>query len=396
MFTTPTYKMPRTERPPPRRKIPNSPFYEPEQRLVPYAFDEEDDFRLQEREVARKVSANAYNNLPPLLPPDDTYDPFQEQYPPQNGPININNGYTPTNTGRNYSRRYRRTHMWPRRRYHHGARSILKMLPYGSQTRQDIYDQYALRNYRAAMAKAGYNQTAIQAATAPQAYTWRRADYTGTYNNLPVKIPPVHGRGRYRRRRRQTRRRRFRGRGAYTAGITISDLNKPNTAERLQIHGYIKQPYSDHNQQIYHNPTTKHTYFNITGSHNIRDWLINDTALALNNLHNTYRYKSAKNALYKTETLFGKNITLTGHSLGGIIASKIAKPYHTLYTFNKGVSILDKNKPNEYAYRTNMDPVSILNTFAKNTINTKTLPSYFNLKNIFDSHSTRHFNNIKF
>lgn len=132
----------------------------------------------------------------------------------------------------------------------------------------------------------------------------------------------------------------------------------------------IKQGYtydkelSNHNQQFYFNPDTKKLITNVSGTHNARDWGTN-LMLATGRLKKSKRYKEAHSSYDKARTKYNPTeSTVTGHSLGGAIASGIGKGSDKIVTYNKGATIGQKTRKNEASYRTKYDPVS---TFAQKT-----------------------------
>ena len=67
--------------------------------------------------------------------------------------------------------------------------------------------------------------------------------------------------------------------------------------DRLQNQGYIKDnALSSHNQQVYFNPEKNDLIYNVTGSHNLKDWGTN-LYLATGNLKKTNRFKEAHEGL---------------------------------------------------------------------------------------------------
>jgi len=82
-------------------------------------------------------------------------------------------------------------------------------------------------------------------------------------------------------------------------------------------HGYIRDPMSNDNQQIYFHQPSKSLLVNVTGTHNIKD-VGTDVALVAGKLQDTKRFKEAKQAIASAKQKYGVDTaTLTAHSLGG-------------------------------------------------------------------------------
>jgi hypothetical protein len=157
---------------------------------------------------------------------------------------------------------------------------------------------------------------------------------------------------------------------------------------------------SNHNQKIFFNPKTKKLLMVGAGTHNLSD-IGTDIYLAAGKLKNTKRYKEAKEVLEKARNLFpsAKGVEIVGHSLFGAIASGIGKKTDKITTYNKGVTIGQKTRPNEHAYRTEGDIVSILSdkpiTLNKKTQNLRQHKSVQNVSvpTFFKSHNLENLKN---
>ena len=151
--------------------------------------------------------------------------------------------------------------------------------------------------------------------------------------------------------------------------------NDPN---RLTSTGFnYDKELSDHNQQVYYNPSKQKLLYSIAGTQSGND-VGTDLLMGLGLLKNTKRYKEADDKLAKAKDKYKPNNTIiAGSSLGGSIASKIGKAEDKIYTYNKFSHIAEKVMPNEQSYRSSGDLVSIFNP-SKNTktFNTKILPIY--------------------
>ena len=96
--------------------------------------------------------------------------------------------------------------------------------------------------------------------------------------------------------------------------------NKKKQEAFAMEHGYIRDPNSNDNQQIYFHPPSKSLLVNVTGTHNISD-IGTDAALVAGKLQDTKRFKEAKQAIANAKQKYGvDSATLTGHSLGGALA----------------------------------------------------------------------------
>lgn len=127
---------------------------------------------------------------------------------------------------------------------------------------------------------------------------------------------------------------------------------------------------SNHNQQVWYNPTEKKLLYNVAGTHNLSDWGT-DVYLAMGKLKDTNRYKEADNILKQAKAKYNPaNTTVTGHSLGSTIANQIASKGNgdQVYALDGGFTIGQKisNNPNFHNYRTAGDVVSILGAPSKN------------------------------
>lgn len=140
---------------------------------------------------------------------------------------------------------------------------------------------------------------------------------------------------------------------------------------RLEKDGYIKDnELSNHNQQVYFNKDKKDLIYNVTGSHNLKDWGTN-LYLASGQIKKTDRYKQAHKGLRQAKEKYKiNNVKVTGDSLGGNIAGYISSKNDKTTTLNKGSTIGQKVRANENGFRVSSDVVSLLN---KNSKHMKTL-----------------------
>jgi hypothetical protein len=167
--------------------------------------------------------------------------------------------------------------------------------------------------------------------------------------------------------------------------------------EEMAKYGYvIDKALSNDNQQVYYNPTTGKMLYNVTGSHNLSDWVNSDLKLALGvhknegkpiiersiesllpesfkkgfdrkyenvfgGFKDTDRYKQADETLKAAKAKYNpSDVSITGHSLGGRIVQDIAKNDDKVYALDAGQTIGQKVKggPNRQIYRTFGDVVS--------------------------------------
>lgn len=143
----------------------------------------------------------------------------------------------------------------------------------------------------------------------------------------------------------------------------------------------VDDELSDHHSTIYHNPNTKHTVVAFRGSAEKHD-IGTDALLFLNLGAKTNRFKDANALTDKVIQKYGKqNTSLTGHSLGGAIASNVSKNKDLdTTTFSKGRTLLPtKNAPREKSLRSILDPLS----------GSAIIPSAFSLPNLLIGGSGR-------
>lgn len=167
------------------------------------------------------------------------------------------------------------------------------------------------------------------------------------------------------------------------SGLTERDLALFNMGAYESPHYHANQvgngwnvddELSDHHSTIYHNPNTKHTVVAFRGTKDKHD-LGTDALLFLGLGGKTNRYKTANNITDKVISKYGReNTSLTGHSLGGDIASNVSKNKDLdATTFSKGRKLLpSKNAPREKALRSVLDPLS----------GNAVIPSSFSLPNL--------------
>ena len=217
--------------------------------------------------------------------------------------------------------------------------------------------------------------------------------------------------------------------------------------DEISKYGYqIDKGLSNDNQQVYYNPESKKLLYNVTGSHNLTDWVNSDLKLALGirknegkpiiergiekllpdawkkgfdrgyenvfgGFRDTTRYKEANETLKKAKAKYNPaDVSISGHSLGGRIVQDIAKKSDKVYALDAGSTIGQtvKGGPNRNIYRTAGDVVSgttawnqHVHTLA-NPHTSKILPALFSkdprqiaLAGAIDSFNAHNIENIK-
>ena len=103
-----------------------------------------------------------------------------------------------------------------------------------------------------------------------------------------------------------------------TDNLSLHDVLKNSYAKNKSksMKGYnLDEKLSNHNQQVYYNPTNKKLLYSIAGTHNLSD-VGTDFYLGIGKLKNTNRYKEADNTLKQAKQKYGvSSATVTGHSL---------------------------------------------------------------------------------
>ena len=171
--------------------------------------------------------------------------------------------------------------------------------------------------------------------------------------------------------------------------------------ERLKRYNYyVSDTLSTPDIKVAFNPTNRKLLLLGAGTNKLAD-IGTDAYLATGNLKLTNRYKEAKALLKKAKRAYNvDSATIVGHSLFGAIGSGIAKDIDKVYTYNKGAGIAgNEYRPNERAYRSAGDVVSLLASGNKNMRTIKPQidqplsgfeqPSQFDL---FQPHAVRNLN----
>jgi len=126
------------------------------------------------------------------------------------------------------------------------------------------------------------------------------------------------------------------------------------------------------------------------GSTRVSDFLYEDPRLITygGQFFDTRRVENAKNLSKAVEEKYGISPTLVGHSLGGYLAEKGARPNSQVYTYNKAAglpSIFGSTPKTQTDYRTTLDVPSALSNFQSG--NRTTLSGSWNP---FDSHDLKY------
>lgn len=132
-------------------------------------------------------------------------------------------------------------------------------------------------------------------------------------------------------------------------------------------HGYIRDPASNDNQQIYFHPPSKSLLVNVTGTHNIKD-IGTDAMLIAGKLQDTKRFKEAKQSIASAKQKYGvDNATLTAHSLGGgILQQGAGDKNDKVIVLDSAMTIGQRVNPKHNIYRSSGDIVSIAGAGSKN------------------------------
>lgn len=144
--------------------------------------------------------------------------------------------------------------------------------------------------------------------------------------------------------------------------------DEDKAAKMLKKYGYVlDKDLTNREHLTAYNPFEKKLLFVPVGTQptSVKD-IVTDIHLAAGNLKNTSRYKSDKAAFNMALNKYDEDMAVVaGHSLGGTIASGIARGRDQLYTLNKGATIGSQTRKNEEAFRIQGDVVSALGTGIK-------------------------------
>jgi hypothetical protein len=165
-------------------------------------------------------------------------------------------------------------------------------------------------------------------------------------------------------------------------------------------HGYIRDPSSNDNTQIYFHPPSKSLLVNVTGTHNLSD-VKTDALLLAGKLQNTDRYKQAKKTISDAKQKYGvDSAILTGHSLGGGIVQQVAGSNDKVHVLDSAMTLGQRVRKGQNVYRSSGDIVSIFGAGNKNVKTLQGKQSLFSpgssllkrTQNILDAHKV---SNIK-
>ena len=128
--------------------------------------------------------------------------------------------------------------------------------------------------------------------------------------------------------------------------------------KRHNIGNYIyDKRLSNINTAIWNNKNLNISHISYRGSKDIEDFIITDLEVFLDKIDQSERFKKALNLTYQVRNKYGSNIEISGHSLGGTIASYITShlgKYSWFYkatTFNPGTTPLTSKLNYEYSYK---------------------------------------------
>ena len=155
----------------------------------------------------------------------------------------------------------------------------------------------------------------------------------------------------------------------------LADILKASYLPQAKASSYLADKYnytydpslSSMEQKVFVTPTGRPIIAE-RGSTRVSDFLYEDPRLITygGQFFDTRRVANAKNLSKSVEEKYGISPTLVGHSLGGYLAEKGARPNSDVYTYNKASglpSIFSSTPKNQYDYRTTLDPVSALSVF---------------------------------
>ena len=172
--------------------------------------------------------------------------------------------------------------------------------------------------------------------------------------------------------------------------LRASYLPQKKAAELMATKGYgFDKDLSNMEQKIFVSPSGKPIIAE-RGSVRVSDFLYEDPRLITygGSLFDTRRVANAKQLSKEVEEKYGVAPTLVGHSLGGYLSEKGARPTSEIYTYNKASglpAIFSSTPKTQYDYRTSLDIPSALSQFQSG--NRTTLPGSWNP---IDSHDLKY------
>jgi hypothetical protein len=151
--------------------------------------------------------------------------------------------------------------------------------------------------------------------------------------------------------------------------LDLSGAAYDNEPQR-EVGGFVlDEDLSNKKTRVFHNPETKEVKISHKGTDPTdKNDLKNDLLLSVGllNKHTSQRVRNANKITAEANKKYGaENITHTGHSLGGYLASNSARGENKVETYNAGTSPLaivsnqfKKKKQNAIHYTTGVDPIS--------------------------------------
>lgn len=178
---------------------------------------------------------------------------------------------------------------------------------------------------------------------------------------------------------------------AKTLQSMISNGYEKKPQSKDKIDGYVlDKELSGTRAQVYHNPETDHLVINHRGTKGMQD-VFTDIGLMFNHKSNK-RFQHGKAvtdaALKKYDT---ENVTLSGHSLAGVIAKEANKKHgKETITVNGAVTpydMLSKQDNNTLVVRSKLDPISYLHSWSPFANKAQTIDIEAKSYNPFTEHS---------
>lgn len=150
----------------------------------------------------------------------------------------------------------------------------------------------------------------------------------------------------------------------FYAALTRASGKDKETRDRVaQQYGYVHDPdLSTGDIAVYAKPDKSHAVVSLAGTDftNFKD-IKADIGVVAGQVHNTQRYKESEDATRKVLGKYGKNVTLSGYSLGGAVADKLGQQMEMeSVVFNPGSNPLlpTRKGSNTKVYSHNNDLVS--------------------------------------
>jgi len=119
--------------------------------------------------------------------------------------------------------------------------------------------------------------------------------------------------------------------------ISLS-YQKGNPQDIISKYGLKKDSGLSNKEAQVYTDTQGNPIITYRGSNNVKDWLISDAALALGLEKYDPRFMKSQKLVDTVERKYGKQVTTTGHSLGGSLA-EYSNPHGKVITVDKGVGL---------------------------------------------------------